>query len=511
MTATKNGKCLFAARLVALLLLACQVQAQTNSPIGPEDVAKPQPQPQSQPQRPAARDKKMLETAEQKRKAAERRAAELEQRLQAKPRFDPAQSAAQLEDGAKAYVESTAYAKPTADRLKAMDQAGNPFAGVYLELTYRTVLPDAAAAAAWSKGNFAKGKLEIMSQLAKYGNPKAQDLLGHIYESGLCGQKASLADAFQWYQRAAEQGSPTAQLNQGLMFQSGKGIAKDEAEAARLFRKSAEQGFVLGQINLAVMLRSGKGAAKDDAEAARWFRKAAEQGNPNAQWNLGRLLQAGEGVSQDDAEAVALVPQVRRARVLWLGELSLAEMYRGGTGVARDEAEAAGWIRKAAEQGSALGQYELGVLYQHGKGGTATNEAEAVKWYRKAAEQGLPQAQNSLAIMVEYGNGVAKNEAEAVKWYRKAAEQGYTQGQINLAIIYASGNGVARNKAEAARWMNRAAEQGSALAQYDLGIAYENGDGVFRDTTQALAWYRKAAAQGFEAARAKLRNMGVDP
>jgi TPR repeat protein len=51
--------------------------------------------------------------------------------------------------------------------------------------------------------------------------------------------------------------------------------------------------------------------------------------------------------------------------------------------------------------------------------------AQAVQWYRKAAEQGLAQAQYNLGFMYDKGRGVRQDDAQAVAWYRKAAEQGY--------------------------------------------------------------------------------------
>ena len=42
---------------------------------------------------------------------------------------------------------------------------------------------------------------------------------------------------------------------------------------------------------------------------------------------------------------------------------------------------------KAAEQGDAAAQYNLGWMYRFGKG-VQQNYSKAVKWYRKAAEQG---------------------------------------------------------------------------------------------------------------------------
>ena len=51
------------------------------------------------------------------------------------------------------------------------------------------------------------------------------------------------------------------------------------------------------------------------------------------------------------------------------------------------------------------------------------NYAEAVKWYRKAAEQGNANAQKNLGVCYEKGLGVSKDQAEADKWFHKAAEQ----------------------------------------------------------------------------------------
>jgi TPR repeat protein len=42
----------------------------------------------------------------------------------------------------------------------------------------------------------------------------------------------------------------------------------------------------------------------------------------------------------------------------------------------------------------------------------------AVQWFTKAAQQGLARAQNNLGVMYEDGNGVTKDDVEAVKWFR---------------------------------------------------------------------------------------------
>ena len=51
------------------------------------------------------------------------------------------------------------------------------------------------------------------------------------------------------------------------------------------------------------------------------------------------------------------------------------------------------------------------------------NLPEAIRWYRRAAEQGHARAQRNLGVCYAIGTGVDQDTVEAVKWYRKAAEQ----------------------------------------------------------------------------------------
>jgi hypothetical protein len=52
-------------------------------------------------------------------------------------------------------------------------------------------------------------------------------------------------------------------------------------------------------------------------------------------------------------------------------------------------------------------------MYDIGEG-VPENNAEAVNWYRKAADQGHAKAQFNLGLMYNNGEGVPENDAEAV-------------------------------------------------------------------------------------------------
>jgi TPR repeat protein len=103
--------------------------------------------------------------------------------------------------------------------------------------------------------------------------------------------------------KLADQGLAEAQYALGFLYDNGRGVPKNDAEAMKWFRKAADQGNAKAQYALGLGYFIGKGVPKDDAEAMKWFRKAADQGNAKAQYNLGVGYYNGEGVPKNYIEA----------------------------------------------------------------------------------------------------------------------------------------------------------------------------------------------------------------
>jgi hypothetical protein len=72
-------------------------------------------------------------------------------------------------------------------------------------------------------------------------------------------------------------------------------------------------------------------------------------------------------------------------------------------------------------------QNNLGLIYWQGQQGVLQNYAEAVKLFRKAADQGVAQAQYNLGLMYQYGQGVAQDYAEAHMRLNLEAAAGYEE------------------------------------------------------------------------------------
>ena len=84
------------------------------------------------------------------------------------------------------------------------------------------------------------------------------------------------------------------------MYELGRGVPQDDAEAVKWYRKATEQGHAEAQYILGVMYAEGRqGVPQDYAEAVKWWRKAALQGYALAQFLLGLMYAEGLGVSQD--------------------------------------------------------------------------------------------------------------------------------------------------------------------------------------------------------------------
>jgi TPR repeat protein len=167
-------------------------------------------------------------------------------------------------------------------------------------------------------------------------------------------------------------------------------------------------------------------------------------------------------------------------------------------------------LTKLAQAGDAKAQFELGQMYEDGRGVTQDDELAAT-WFRKAADQGNAGAQNSLGIMYSQGRGVARDREEAVRWYKKAAKQGLSESEYNVAIAYFNGEGVTGNLDFAYAWMLAADRKANSQAheavpriagelhgrlengKLRLAEMYERGDELPKDASAAADLFLEIA------------------
>lgn len=130
----------------------------------------------------------------------------------------------------------------------------------------------------------------------------------------------------------------------------------------------------------------------------------------------------------------------------------------------------------------------------------------------EAAVGGDMEAQYQLGRIYDEGKGIPRNSKEAAYWYRRAARNGHTEALLALGKAFKSGEGVLQDNRIAAENFWRAAERGNAEGAYLFATMLQNGEGVERDLPRALKYYMQAAEADYRDAGEKasgLRAQGI--
>lgn len=180
--------------------------------------------------------------------------------------------------------------------------------------------------------------------------------------------------------------------------------------------------------------------------------------------------------------------------------------HMGLSGAAQDPARAEDCYEKAAAQGHAGAQFNLGLFCLQGrpKAGGAKDAAGALRWLELAAAQGDGGALFVLGDLYAGGSVVAADAARAFSYYLKGAEKGDARAQRAAASCYAVGQGTAVDEVQALRWLTAAAAQGDAEAMYNLAVFHSTGRGTPRDEAKAGELLRRSAEGGFAQAQYQL-------
>lgn len=187
-------------------------------------------------------------------------------------------------------------------------------------------------------------------KVAANGARRAMYQLGRAYAAN-----RQMPEAMAAWRRASGKGSTSAMVELGVLYGTGAGVARDEAQARKLFERAAEAGNPRGVSNLAAL--GGGGASADPARARDLLAKAAET-NAEAQYQLGMMLAEGNGGNKDEVAARAL-------------------------------------FEKAAAQNHPGALERMGAFAQEGRGGPKDSDA-AKSYYQRAAALGDEDAKKAL-------------------------------------------------------------------------------------------------------------------
>jgi TPR repeat protein len=190
-------------------------------------------------------------------------------------------------------------------------------------------------------------------KVASGSSRRALYQLGRAYAAN-----RQMPEAIGAWRKAADKGSTSAMVELGVLYGTGAGVARDEAQARKLFERAAEAGNPRGVTNLAAL--SGGGASSDPTRARELLAKSAET-NAEAQYQLGLMMADGSGAPKDDAGARAM-------------------------------------FERAAAQNHAGALERMGAFAQEGRGGPKDSSA-AKAYYERAAALGDEDAKKALKRM----------------------------------------------------------------------------------------------------------------
>jgi TPR repeat protein len=182
-------------------------------------------------------------------------------------------------------------------------------------------------------------------KIASGSSRRAMFALGRAYAAGGQSQEAIAA-----FRRAADKGSTAAMVELGVMFATGAGVPKDEAQARKLLERAAQAGDPRGVANL-MALTKGAGGPADPAKARALLQSSAERNSAEAQYQLGIMNADGIGGPKDDVAARAMFE--RAAAQNHAGALErMGSFTENGRGGPQDKDAAKAYYEKAAGLGS---------------------------------------------------------------------------------------------------------------------------------------------------------------
>ena len=280
-------------------------------------------------------------------------------------------------------------------------------------------------------------------------------------------------------------------MNAAVMYENGRGTAKNAARALALYRKAAAAKSPAGMFGLGNMYFNGTGVARNRQLAEMWWRKADAAGSAPAAFNLARLAEQNGLAASDSMKLYAKAAYRGSAEAANV----LGARYKNGNGVKQDFGSAYYWFYKAAEAGSAKAAYNLALLYIKGDG-VSLDFGQAVKWLKTAADKGYVPAIVDLAVMYYSGSGVITDRKKGIGLFREAASDGNPVALFYLGLACHRGeSGACEDRRSAEKYLSRSASLGYVPAQYVLAGIYEKEGGA--RLPQAFELYRKAAVKGY--------------
>jgi TPR repeat protein len=210
-------------------------------------------------------------------------------------------------------------------------------------------------------------------------------LRGIMWERGL-GVAQDYRQARACYEQALEHGDVLAGVHLGLMYQAGRGVAVNLAQAYTYLKQSADADCAVACRSLIYVYRQLK-AIDSDATTLFYAKKAIRLGLHSAYLDLGNM----SGGHKEDYERAAKAGEPEALRIL-------GDYYRDGCGYPENPSKAEEYYTEAAKRNNVKAFISLGIFMQY----YMHNSERALEYFMQAVREGSSHAFYYLALL--YGS-----------------------------------------------------------------------------------------------------------
>ncbi len=355
---------------------------------------------------------------------------------------------------------------------------------------------------------------------------------------------------YEWYEKAAQKGNLEAIFHLGTCYLVGKGVDRDNERGIRELEKAAQAGYIPAMNALGKVYSNGKstiyyssqvkyipdyqdplnsiiryectifggfplsyetqeGEADPEINPERalfWFQKASDAGDLYAMFCISELYRKGEIVEPDNHKAVAMLRRAAEAG-LPVAQYNLSLVYKSdGMGVVEpDLKESLAWLTRSAENNYARATHALSQHYIR-----SSNFDLGARWALRTMQTSDPEyvSRDRKVLLTLLTNVITPNEGqnpedliqvsqettdEVVEWLRSKAEAGDSEAQYDMAQIFYYHD---KDYPKSRFWALKAAEQGDTNAQLLLFYLGKDEKKPTYNIAEAIQWLQRSAEGG---------------
>lgn len=310
-------------------------------------------------------------------------------------------------------------------------------------------------------------------------------------------------------------------------------------EAFELYNKAANEGDGYAQWRLFNSYRFGEGVDYNEEKAKEFLLNAAKNGCDEAIWDLSLAYLAGEyGIDKDSVRGANLMKSIcEESKSAYVKALYAGCLFFGKASIDIDKEKAELVMSKIRDRKDSKYLEVLGLMYWNGSKNYPKNMNKAIKNYKKAYKRGDSYCAFRIAWAYLYGNvdGIPRNISEGVNWlekgikmnsiacmneladlclledstfskihnpskaielYMQAAKHGSADAYLSLGNLYFEGKYMPKDDKAFYEKMLKASELGSSGGTYNVYWCYANGVGCEVDLAKSKEYLQKAADMG---------------